>query len=283
MADPGATKPIAERLHGSSLVSVGTSGFSYRDWKGVLYPEWLRVAGLVSLLRNQVSRRGDQPDILPATDGEDARTVEAVRADRIRVCAQGQPVDHASAASCPLRRRPGADARRLCSLGRQLTSILFQLPPSLGADHERLKRFIDLVARGLESTPLTPALAFEFRNASWNTLETLDLLTRRGCGMVLHDMRNAGDWQWNEGTLKAGKLSLSVPALVTLRLPLLYLRFHGTTGKYGGEYSQQGLGPWAALARCARERQIPLHAYFNNTQAGAAVHDALRFAEMLQA
>ena len=84
-------------------------------------------------------------------------------------------------------------------LGRQLTSILFQLPPSLGADHERLKRFIDLVARGLESTPLTPALAFEFRNASWNTLETLDLLTRRGCGMVLHDMRNAGDWQWNEG------------------------------------------------------------------------------------
>ena len=28
-----------ERPHKTSLASVGTSGFSYRDWKGVLYPE----------------------------------------------------------------------------------------------------------------------------------------------------------------------------------------------------------------------------------------------------
>ena len=31
----------AERPYKTSLASVGTSGFSYRDWKGVLYPEWM--------------------------------------------------------------------------------------------------------------------------------------------------------------------------------------------------------------------------------------------------
>ncbi len=281
MADPGATNPIGERVHGSSLVSVGTSGFSYRDWKGVLYPEWLPVRDWFHYYATRF--RGVEINLTfyrPPTEKMLERWKESVPTEFAFVLKASQLITHQRRlAHC------GEDLEQMlvgyAPMGRQLTSILFQLPPSLGADHERLKRFIDLVAKGLESTPLTPALAFEFRNASWNTVETLDLLTRRGCGMVLHDMRNAGDWQCNEATLKAGKLSLSVPTLVTL--PLLYLRFHGTTGKYAGEYGQQCLEPWAALARSARERQIPLHAYFNNTQAGAAVRDALRLAEMLSA
>ena len=54
--------------------------------------------------------------------------------------------------------------------------------------------------------------------------------------MVLHDMRGAGGWQWNEGRLEAGKLSLTVSEFSRGPCRSLYLRFHGTTGKYAGEY-----------------------------------------------
>ena len=62
---------------------------------------------------------------------------------------------------------------------------------------------------------------------------------------------------------------------------LLYLRFHGTTGKYAGEYGPDGLRPWSLLARSALARGLPVHAYFNNTMGGDAVRDAVRFEEML--
>jgi len=79
-------------------------------------------------------------------------------------------------------------------LGAQLACILFQLPPSLRRDNERLERFIHLAAEGLEHAPFSPGLAFEFRHASWNTDETLDLLARHGCGMVFHDMQGSAGW-----------------------------------------------------------------------------------------
>ena len=100
--------------------------------------------------------------------------------------------------------------------------------------------------------------------------------------MVVHDMTRSGGWQWREGRLVAGGLSLSGEELVSPKtMPLLYLRFHGTTGKYAGEYGPAGLAPWAALARAAIGRAIPVHAYFNNTQAGAAVADAIELGKQL--
>jgi len=41
MARPEAREMEAERPHKTSLASVGTSGFSYRDWTGILYPDWM--------------------------------------------------------------------------------------------------------------------------------------------------------------------------------------------------------------------------------------------------
>ena len=41
MARLEAREMEAERPHKTLLASVGTCGFSYRDWKGILYPEWL--------------------------------------------------------------------------------------------------------------------------------------------------------------------------------------------------------------------------------------------------
>jgi uncharacterized protein YecE (DUF72 family) len=168
------------------------------------------------------------------------------------------------------------------TLRPQLACILFQLPPSFRSDHETLQRFLDLAAERLADDPSPPRLAVEFRNASWNTLKTLQLLSEHSCGMVLHDMSGFGGWHWKQARLEAGELSLSAAELLSRRLPLFYLRFHGTTAKYAGEYDRQFLSPWAELARLAIGKGLQVHAYFNNTQSGAAVRDALRFQELIQ-
>ena len=132
----------------------------------------------------------------------------------------------------------------------------------------------------LEGAEIAPALVFEFRHPSWNVQATPKLLVRHGCTMVIHDMAAAAGWQLEAGKLKAGSIVCTSAELLDLPLPLLYLRFHGTSGKYTGEYGTGRLEPWAQLARAALDRSIPAHAYFNNTHAAAAVRDALQFAEL---
>jgi uncharacterized protein YecE (DUF72 family) len=166
-------------------------------------------------------------------------------------------------------------------LGRSLGCILFQLPPSLQQDLKLLSQFIHLVAEHLQGAEISPCLGFEFRHASWNTAETLALLTRLGCTMVLHDMPRAGDWRWDDEKLVAESLCMRSEELLEQGLPLLYLRFHGTKGMYAGKYGAAGLAPWSELARSAIARSIPVHAYFNNTSDGAAIADALEFSKQV--
>ncbi len=272
----------AEQTQAAVRASVGTSGFSYRDWKSVLYPDWLPTRDRFHYYATQFQAvEINLTFYRPPTARMIERWKASVAADFDFVLKASQVVTH--------QRRLidcADDIEAMIAaytpLGRQLSCILYQLPPSLSEDLLRLKQFVSLAARSFQSASVSPHLAFEFRHASWNTAETFDLLTRRGCGMVLHDMQAAGGWLWKEGKLEAGRLSLTVADLIAPPVPLIYLRFHGTQGKYAGEYGQRALEPWATLAHEALEKKIRVHAYFNNTRAGAAVQDALRFAEMLK-
>ena len=59
-------------------------------------------------------------------------------------------------------------------LGERLGVVLFQLPPNLACDIERLEKFLAILPAGL------PA-AFEFRHDSWLDDEVYDCLRARDC------------------------------------------------------------------------------------------------------
>lgn len=265
----------------SSLASIGTSGFSYPDWKGTFYPEWMPSRDWFHYYATRFKAvEINLTFYRSATRAMLERWKSSVPPGFTFALKASQAITHqARLAAC------GEEVARMVRddspLGPSLACILFQLPPSLRRNTELLSRFVHLVAERLDNAENSPSLAFEFRHPSWNTPETLDLLTRLGCTMVLHDMARSGGWQWQEERLVAGSLSLSGEELLSKPLPILYLRFHGTTGKYAGEYGAAGLAPWTALARSAMERAIPVHAYFNNTTAGAAIADALELSKQL--
>ena len=159
---------------------VGTSGFSYKEWKGTFYP-----AGLAEkrFLAHYATR-------LPAVeiDGTfyrmpSASTIERWVADtpedfRFAVKAS-QKITHFERMKLP------SDAlayftRTVLGLGPRLGTVLFQLPPNLKRDDERLARFLDAL-------PAELPRVFEFRHASWFDEVVFERLRQGRAGVCVHE------------------------------------------------------------------------------------------------
>jgi uncharacterized protein YecE (DUF72 family) len=61
---------------------------------------------------------------------------------------------------------------------------------------------------------------------------------------------------------------------VELTADFTYVRFHGATGKYQGNYTPQMLHKWANLIREWLPKLRDIYVYFNNDQGGYAVKNA---------
>ena len=134
-------------------------------------------------------------------------------------------------------------------LGDRLGPILYQLPPRLKFNPERLESFLRIIPKDVTNV-------FEFRDPSWYVPETFELLERYGASFCVHDMPGSASERVAVG-------------------PAAYLRFHGTQGKYWGRYSDESLlscADWLMdQARSGREAWC----YFNNDIFGHAIEDAL--------
>src|SRR5438874_2552791 len=157
---------------------VGTSGYSYKEWKGPFYPEDL---GDKQMLRYY---------------GERFRTVEInntfyamPKAPVLEGWASAVPADFKFVLKAPKRithiqrlKDTGDSVSYLfqvaVALQERLGPILFQLPPNLQKDAARLRAFLALL-------PSQRRVAFEFRHASWFDDEVLGLLRDHGAALCL--------------------------------------------------------------------------------------------------
>ena len=139
-------------------------------------------------------------------------------------------------------------------LDPKLGPILFQLPPNWEINLDRLGDFLRLL-------PPDRRCAFEFRNPTWNTAQTYDLLAQYKAGYCIFDL--------------AGYVS---PSEVTT--DFAYIRLHGPGGKYQGSYSDETLQKWGDTIARWNERLSAIYVYFDNDEAGYAAKDALRLKEL---
>lgn len=233
---------------GASPIWIGTSGYVYTHWRrGVFYPEGLRqraeltyFAGRFRTVElNNPFYRLPEPATFArwrdATPDDFRFAVKASRfithVKRLQDCAEpiALLLDHAG------------------YLGAKLGPILFQLPPTFGADLPRLSRF-------LAELPPGRAWVVEFRHPSWHDRSVYDALALRGVALCIP---------------VGGRV---IPDLVTTA-SFAYLRMHAGTAP-GGGFAPAQLEEWAvrirALARAGKE----VYAYFNNDWDGHAVRDA---------
>jgi uncharacterized protein YecE (DUF72 family) len=130
-------------------------------------------------------------------------------------------------------------------------AVLWQLPPTMKLDLDRLRRFLDLL-------PAEPTPAIEFRHRSWQTDEVLTLLDERGAMLV---------------AVSGPQLPMST-AVVSGGT---YVRFHGLRPGYAYDYTERDLRPWVEHVLA----QPSALAYFNNDAKGRAVENACTFRRLL--
>ncbi len=159
---------------------VGTSGYSYKEWKGNFYPEDLPAKEMLLYY----SRR------LPAVEINNtfyrlpqATMIENWRAqvpDEFRFSIKAtQRITHIKRLNNVVEETKYLlDTSGL--LGERLGVVLFQLPPNMKKDSGRLKSFLELL-------PSDARAAFEFRHESWFDDETFDLLREKDRALVVSD------------------------------------------------------------------------------------------------
>jgi uncharacterized protein YecE (DUF72 family) len=149
-------------------------------------------------------------------------------------------------------RHPGEPIDRLFSrargLGRKLGPVLYQLPERLHCDLGRLVPF-------LEALPARRQHVIEFRHPSWYVPRVFALLEHHRVALCLHD--------------KAGS-ALDRPFVG----PFVYVRFHGTSGRYHGSYSEDVLAGWAERLAEVWRGGRDVYVYFNNDPDAEATRNA---------
>jgi uncharacterized protein YecE (DUF72 family) len=243
-------------------VLVGTSGWQYRDWRGVLYPPGVPQRGWLEYYAGRYATVENNGTFYrlpsPQTFGDwRARTpdgfVMAVKASRYltHVRRLRDPAE-------PVERLLGAAA----GLGDRLGPVLLQLPPDFRANPGALDRCLAEFSRVAAARELRVRVAVELRHDSWWTDELRELLARHGAalswadrlGRPLAPLWRTADWG--------------------------YLRMHEGASQPWPRYGRQALRSWVARLAETWPDGADVFVYFNNDQGGAAVHDADAFASI---
>jgi len=149
-------------------VWVGTSGFSYKEWKGIFYPEALPGEQMLAYYASRFRTVEIDSTFyrMPTETGLQKWADTAPPNFRFAIKAP-QQITHRE------RLRLPSGAVRLTevtpTLGEKCGLIGFQLPPNFKIDLPRLEAFLATLPAGLP-------YSFEFRHASWFTAETYALL-----------------------------------------------------------------------------------------------------------
>ena len=229
-------------------IHVGCSGWVYRHWKGAFYPAGLSQKRWFEHYASEFDTVEINASFyrLPLASTFDKWREQAPPGFRYAVKVNRFITHMKKLLDC----EQAADQfiALVRPLGPTLGPLLYQLPPSLHKNLERLDAFVSRLPTDLEQV-------MEFRHRSWYEEDVLALLDRHGIGFVTHDLVGLKSPRWASGRTA-------------------YVRFHGTGGKYRGRYSDDQMRNWADWLIGQRAAGRSAWAYFNNDISGDAIADA---------
>ncbi|MBI4491679.1 MAG: DUF72 domain-containing protein [Chloroflexi bacterium] len=229
-----------------SELRIGTSGWIYRHWRGVFYPEGLPQREWLEFY----AQHFDTVEVnftfyrLPGRETFEAWQRRAppgfcyaVKGSRFITHLKRllEPEPHVA-----------LFFERLAGLGDRVGPVLWQLPPDFRRDDERLERFLAALPRTYQHT-------LEFRHESWLAEPVFQRLAEHGAALCIPE-------------------SPHLPRALRLTANWTYLRFH--QGARAGDYTAEQLAAWAKQIRAFLEQGVAVWAYFNNDERGYAVQNA---------
>jgi len=225
---------------------AGTSGYSYREWKGNFYPEDLPADGMLRFyaqrfptveINNTFYRMPAETMLARWAEEVPARFEFTLKAPR-RISHDKRLRDTDPDVSELLR--------RAAALGKKLGVLLFQTPPTM-------KKDLDVLAEFLNGFPPHSRIALEFRHASWQDDAVYEALRANGAAWCVADT--------DEG---------EAPFVSTADYG--YVRLRRT------KYDRRELRAWAE--RIATQPWKSAYVYFKHEDEGLGPQFAQRFIEL---
>ena len=232
-------------------VHIGTSGWSYDHWRGVLYPHDAAARDRLGFYTNHFQTVELNSSFYRwPREAAFRRWRDVTPEDFLLTVKAPRGLTHASRLYAPERWVERIRAA-FAALGPKRGALLVQLPPQLACDYPRLDYFLRLVPGWLK-------VAVEFRHPSWHREEIFNLLEARGAAYCV--MSGAG-----------------LPCVLRATAPFVYVRLHGPDRRhlYAGSYSDPDIRWWAGRVREWQAAGRDVFVYFNNDGEGHAVRNAL--------
>ena len=268
-------------------VRIGISGWTYPRWRGTFYPRGLpqrQELRYAAERMNSVEINGSFYSLQRRSSFE--AWAASVPEDFVFAVKGGRFITHMKKLSGIETPLANFLASGVLALDQKLGPILWQLPPSLGFNADRMDAFLAQLPRSAGSAAeiathhdqripddraLTKSVhpryrlrhAIEPRHESFRTPEFYRLLRRYKMALVISD--NPGKW----------------PIFTEITTDLMYLRLHGHDQLYVSGYSDQELDDWAAKIRSWTERGCDVYVYFDNDAKVHAPFDAMSLMERL--
>jgi uncharacterized protein YecE (DUF72 family) len=282
-------------------VWIGTSGWRYPPWRGVFYPQGLAQRRELAHLAGRLTSVEINGSFYSLQRPESYRAWAADTPDEFLFAVKGSRyITHLK----QLRdvRVPLANflASGVLALGSKLGPLLWQLPPRLRFEPDRLDAFLRLLPH---STGAAAQLAGEHDERLDGRAETTVDVDRplRHALEVRHpsfrDPAFVALLREHDVALVVADTAGTFPYLDDVTARFVYVRLHGDAELYTSGYSSEALDRWATLIRAWRAGEVPVGeqmlappapsapegrdvlVYFDNDVKAHAPFDAIALAE----
>jgi uncharacterized protein YecE (DUF72 family) len=228
-------------------VYIGTSGFSYKDWRNNFYPSTLKADHYLEYYSSH----------FPTVEiNSSFYTIPKV--STINKWREETPEDFCFAIKASrfithLKKLKNTQElidnflNIISILDSKLGPILFQLPPKMKVNLSVFQRFLSIL-------PANYKYVFEFRHSSWYVEQVYQILKEYNYALCIHD-------------------HLDAPSPLIITADYCYLRMHGPDGHYLTEYRHNELVKIANFIN-ETKRQNDIYCYFNNDTKAFAINNA---------
>lgn len=238
---------------------IGTSGWSYKDWKGRFYPEKVNspakrleyyttifnITEVNSTFYNIPEKETIEQWLVNTPDH--FRFI--VKLNRYFTHMKRLKSDEAAG------KKYESFQHIPDMLGKKLGPVLVQLPGQMEKNTERLEEWLEFMP------PLS--YAFEFRHSSWFDQDVYDVLNKYNAALVYSHNRD-------------------FTTELKCTADFMYLRFHGPEKPYYSKYSNAQLESEFEKINLFWEECREIYVLFNNTHRAYAAENAQKWMELIQ-
>ncbi len=234
---------------------IGTSGWNYKHWEKEFYPEDIKRKDWLNYYIQKFDTVELNSTFYKLPKREVFKNWKNKTPDNFIFSVKGSRfITHNKKLNDP-KEFVSNFLKNANGLGRKVGVTLFQLPPNLNYNEEKLKNFVKIL-------PKTKRFTIEFRNQTWWNENAIKILEENNIAFCIFELGN-----------------VTSPKIISA--DFIYLRLHGPDEKYKGSYDRSALSIWGKNFKKWSKEGKDIYCYFDNDEKAYAPKNALQLKELL--